>query len=244
MSSARSRLDDPEALRRVARPVPRAQHLASLERQCGSELEREWLRLLERYALRLPSRAQVLVAERRTRPDFVYDDHLVAIYVDGPVHELPDRAARDAQQQSDLEDAGWSVIRFRAREDWEAILRAHPGVFGVLRERPTSCSPSGSDAPRFDPDLYPADWRALLARLDADGLSVEPGGDVSEEGKVVGRYVALVGRSERDSVHLIDMRDDGAEAAGQALLRQGAKVALIDPTRPTAWEDIASTTQP
>jgi very-short-patch-repair endonuclease len=225
-------------------PLPRAEHLASLERQCGSELEKEWLRVLERHALRLPSRAQVLLAECGTRPDFVYDDHWVAIYVDGPVHDFPDRAERDQKQQSDLEDAGWSVIRFRAREDWDEILRAHPGVFGVLREQPASPPPPSSDDEGFDPDLYPAEWRELLAKLAAAGLSVEPGGDVSDDGKVVGRYVAVVGQTQHDPVHLIDAGDAGAEAAGQVLLRRGAKVALIDPTKATAWEDVASTTRP
>ncbi|MEW6273407.1 MAG: DEAD/DEAH box helicase [Thermodesulfobacteriota bacterium] len=222
-------------------PVPRAEHLDALERQCGSQLEKEWLRLLEVNGLRLPSRAQVLLAEYGTRPDFVYDDHLVAIYVDGPLHELPDRAARDAKQQNDLEDAGWSVVRFRARDGWEAILRAHPGVFGVLRERASEAAPSTDRDSGFDPDLYPGEWRALLARLSGGGISVEPGGDVSDGGKVVGRYVALVGKSELDPVHLIDARDTGAEIASQALLRGGAKVALIDPTQATTWEDVAST---
>lgn len=221
-------------------PVPRAQHLDMLERQCGSELEKEWLRLLEVNGLRLPSRAQVLLAEYRTRPDFVYDDHLVAIYVDGPAHELPDRAARDQKQQNDLEDAGWSVIRFRAREDWEAILRAHPGVFGALRERARAAAPSTDGDSGFDPDLYPAEWRALLARLEGDGLSVEPGGDVSDDGKVVGRYVAIVGASASEPVHVVDARDPAAKVASQVLLTRGGKVALVDPTKAATWDDVAS----
>jgi very-short-patch-repair endonuclease len=221
-------------------PVPRAEHLAELERLCGSTLEKEWLALLERNALRLPSRAQVLLAEFRTRPDFVYDEHSVAVYVDGPAHEFPDRAARDEKQQNDLEDAGWSVIRFGARDGWTSILLKSPGLFGTIRESRSSSSEQAANDTGFDPELYPADWRGILERLSDDGLSVDPGGDVSDDGRVVGRYIAIVGASLAEPVHLIDRRDPGSNAVGQLLLSRGVKALLIDPTEASAWNEVSS----
>ena len=221
-------------------PAPRADHLAALRRQCGSTLESEWLALLEGNALRLPSRAQVLLDDFRTRPDFVYDEHCVAVYVDGPAHELADRAARDAEQQSDLEDAGWSVIRFAARDEWPAILAKHPGVFGVLRESASRSAKNAGDGSSFDPDLFPADWRMLLERLANGGPCIDPGGDVSDGGRVIGRYVAVIGASDKEPVHLIDRRDPGAGAASRVLLASGRKVLLVDPTETSAWDDLSS----
>jgi very-short-patch-repair endonuclease len=111
---------------------PRAEHVDGLRRLCGSTLERDWLDLLEAHNLALPSRAQVFLRDCETRPDFVYDEHNIAIYVDGPHHDFRDRAARDVTQTSRMEDIGWTVLRFGMRDDWLAILRQHPGVFGRL----------------------------------------------------------------------------------------------------------------
>ena len=64
-------------------PMPRAAHLESLMKQCDTKLEREWLALLERHNLRLPTHAQKRFEECGTRPDFYYQDSKAAIYVDG-----------------------------------------------------------------------------------------------------------------------------------------------------------------
>jgi len=65
----------------AASPValPRAEHLAQIRRQCGSDLERSWLDWMDQRDLRLPSRAQFFVEACRTRPDFIYDEHHAAI---------------------------------------------------------------------------------------------------------------------------------------------------------------------
>jgi ATP-dependent helicase YprA (DUF1998 family)/very-short-patch-repair endonuclease len=114
-------------------PVPRAEHLAGLLRQCQSGLERQWLDYLEARGLRLPTHAQRLIEACRTRPDFLYltDSALVVVYVDGPAHEYPERQARDAQQVACLEDLGYSVLRFGAEADWPGLITAHPNLFGV-----------------------------------------------------------------------------------------------------------------
>ncbi|HEX5506456.1 MAG TPA: Zn-binding domain-containing protein, partial [Thermomicrobiales bacterium] len=109
---------------------PRAEHLAALRRQAASTLELAWLDFLEAHGYALPARAQVLVADCGTRPDFVYDgDARAAIYVDGPFHDYPERQSRDRQQADCLEDSGYEVLRFGARDDWDALVARHAYVF-------------------------------------------------------------------------------------------------------------------
>ena len=69
----------------------RGEHLERLARQAGSDLERDWLNLVASHGHRLPDRAQVLMEDAGTRPDFVYDDARLAVYVDGPHHLYPNR---------------------------------------------------------------------------------------------------------------------------------------------------------
>ena len=107
----------------------REEHLHELSRLAGSELEREWLGLVEQHGLRLPDTAQPLMKEAGTRPDFLYM-HRAAVYVDGPHHLYKDRAERDRRQTQELEDMGYVVIRFTDRSTWEAALIAYPWIFG------------------------------------------------------------------------------------------------------------------
>ncbi len=114
-------------------PVAREAHLRALLDQCQSDLEREFLLFLERHNLALPSEAQVLMPQARSRPDFLYREHRVVVYVDGPPHDFPDRQRRDCEQQRALEDLGYTVVRFGHRDDWEQVVRRHPDVFGGPR---------------------------------------------------------------------------------------------------------------
>jgi very-short-patch-repair endonuclease len=111
-------------------PKPRGEHLDALSRQAGSDLERDWLELVASRGYRLPDRAQALMADAGTRPDFVYDDSHVAVYVDGPHHLYPHREARDATAEERLFAKGWTVVRFAAADDWEATLNRQLGTFG------------------------------------------------------------------------------------------------------------------
>jgi very-short-patch-repair endonuclease len=110
--------------------LPRAQHLETLLRQCQSDLERAWLHHLEERDLRLPSRAQHLIEQCRTQPDFLYEGSQTAIYVDGPHHTYPERKARDREQTACLEDLGFTVLRFGDPPDWDGIIDHHPNIFG------------------------------------------------------------------------------------------------------------------
>jgi len=109
----------------------RSQHLDQLTRQAGSNLEKRWLAFVEERGLRLPTHAQRLVEEARTRPDFFYGDgYDAAIYIDGPHHDYPERQQRDAAQAVAMEDLGYMVIRFGHQDDWKEIVNEYPYVFG------------------------------------------------------------------------------------------------------------------
>jgi ATP-dependent helicase YprA (DUF1998 family) len=116
----------------VASPgdVDRKVQMQRLSNQAASELECKFLRFLDSRAHKLPSRAQVQMPEQRTRPDFVYDDEFVVVYVDGPPHDFPERQKRDETQTQALHDAGWSVLRFHHYDDWATVVATRPDVFG------------------------------------------------------------------------------------------------------------------
>ena len=108
----------------------RAEHLQQLMRLAGSDLERQWLQHLEARGHHLPSKAQPLIEACSTRPDFQYEEHQAAIYVDGPHHAYPERQARDKTQTECMEDRGFTVIRFGLEDDWDKIIAQFPYVFG------------------------------------------------------------------------------------------------------------------
>jgi ATP-dependent helicase YprA (DUF1998 family)/very-short-patch-repair endonuclease len=116
--------------------APRAAHYKALMARCESSLERDWLAFLEARNLKLPTAAQQVPTSLDgclTRPDFVYADDMTIVYIDGPMHDFPTRQARDREQEACVNDCGWTVVRFAARDDWEATVAACPGLFG----RPT-----------------------------------------------------------------------------------------------------------
>lgn len=110
-------------------------HLETLISLSESELEREWLSILNERGLRLPDSAQVYIEDCQTRPDFIYNSGGVyaAIYVDGSHHDYPQRQGRDRQQTECLEDYGYRVIRFGYRDDWAAVLQKNKHIFGGER---------------------------------------------------------------------------------------------------------------
>lgn len=107
-------------------------HLRALLNLCDSGLEKKWLSLLQKKGHRLPSHGQYSIPEHKTRVDFIYRDQFTVIFVDGPHHDTEERKITDKQQETDLENAGYSVIRFRYDEEgrWEQILGQYPNVFG------------------------------------------------------------------------------------------------------------------
>jgi ATP-dependent helicase YprA (DUF1998 family) len=110
--------------------VTRDDQFERLSRVAASELERRWLKLLLTRGYRLPTEAGRLFEDAGTRCDFFYAEDNLAIYVDGPPHDFPDRAERDAEKEQAMQDLGYLTARFRHDADWEAVIRRFPSVFG------------------------------------------------------------------------------------------------------------------
>ena len=204
-------------------PIPREDQLTRLVNLCQSELERKWARMIDRMGLKLPSDAQRLVKSCGVRPDFLYRDEAVAIFVDGPPHDSPDRRAKDDEQQDALEDHGLTVIRFHHTEEWESIFRRYPSLFGkpmtVSEPAPTLSADEG-----FDLEDFGAEWREVMANLaTADGVTVEPGDEVMEDGRVVDLDLATVRKGDH-VLRLVDDAQSTAVTVAHALAKQGHAV--------------------
>jgi len=103
--------------------------------QTTTTLEADFIAHLQAGGYRLPDEAQKHFQAARTRPDFVYHDDCVVIYVDGPHHDHPDRAERDRGQETAMLDLGYRTIRFGYRDDWDRIITKHRDVFGSGRRK-------------------------------------------------------------------------------------------------------------
>jgi ATP-dependent helicase YprA (DUF1998 family) len=114
----------------AAGSAPPDEHFQLLQQRCDSELERKFLDLLVAQRRRLPSHAQKLVANAQARPDFLYAEHQVAVFIDGPMHDGADLQAEDVLVEGRLEDAGYEVVRFHHAAAWAEILDQYPSVFG------------------------------------------------------------------------------------------------------------------
>jgi ATP-dependent helicase YprA (DUF1998 family) len=201
--------------------LPREEHLDRLTRLTDSELERVWLRYCDEHGYRLPTHAQKLIDKCASRPDFLYEQSMAAIFIDGPIHEYPDRQDRDEEKRATLRNAGYTVIRFKHSEDWHEIFASKTSVFGTARVRTEIPSPLSDGV---DKDLYPAKWHELIDRLIAGGIqALEPGADVLSDGKVVGSYLAEISNGH-GTIHLVDADDVDKDKIIDALRSAGATV--------------------
>jgi very-short-patch-repair endonuclease len=128
------------------RPSPntlnRSEHLRQLLDLCDSDLERDWLHALDARLLRLPDQAQHFIEEAVSRPDFLYRDACVAVFVDGMHHRFTDVQARDRAAETRLLNLGYTSVRFGERQaEWPAKFAEYAWVFGrgVL---PTGAAPT------------------------------------------------------------------------------------------------------
>ncbi|WP_017557091.1 protein kinase domain-containing protein [Nocardiopsis baichengensis] len=129
-----------ELLRRFAeaevlttgRGESRTDQMKRLKASTESGLEDRFVEFLKKGGYRLPDDTQVYVPQASARPDFVYRlrNVPVAVFVDGPVHDAPRIAERDAEAEDRLLDAGWEVVRFRYDGDWERTIREFEDYFG------------------------------------------------------------------------------------------------------------------
>ena len=112
------------------RRTPPRSTCRKLKALAGSNLERKWLDFLAARGHALPTAAQKAIPGIYARPDFQYGASVV-VFIDGPVHDYPNIAERDAGIRAALEDAGYLVIAFGMTEaEWPAVLAKYPNVFG------------------------------------------------------------------------------------------------------------------
>lgn len=109
----------------------RAERMAALRKRCDSQLEKRWLDSVDDFMLRPPSDAQYLIEACATKPDFFYREHNAAIYIDGPPHDEADQIRADEAITQRLMEAGYIVVRFHHKADWNEIFRRHPDIFGT-----------------------------------------------------------------------------------------------------------------
>jgi ATP-dependent helicase YprA (DUF1998 family)/very-short-patch-repair endonuclease len=221
-------------------PKPRTEHLDHLLNKADSELERDWVRHLYDHGYRLPTDAQVRIADCGTRPDFAYTDQATVIYVDGPHHDFPDRHQRDQGQAHCLEDFGYTVLRFGYRDDWAAILKQYPGIFGEGFAHPQPGENNGfiPGSGHVDLELFDPQWHPLIEQLCQNhDWQVEPGGDVFDGSRVIGDYLAQVSCTGQ-TVHLIDPEQPEATAIATLLNAQGHLVLPVTPNLPNLMQTL------
>jgi very-short-patch-repair endonuclease len=206
----------------------RSEHLQKLLQLTGSDLERQWLKLLESRGHRLPSHAQIFIEPCKTRPDFLYSEHQVAIYIDGPHHRYPNRQARDEAQTECMEDCGYTVLRFRLEDDWESLLNRFKDIFGPAQSAADiqSVMAKPSEVTPLDLDLFEPVWHPLMSRLTALGIAVGAGADVQADGRVVGAYLASA-NYRGQTLYLVDQADTAIEAVVKLLQHQGYHVRQV-----------------
>jgi len=111
----------------------REDHLEYLLKSCESQLEKDWLYFLDQHKLKLPDKAQFLIEDLKTKPDFYYKENSIAIYIDGQHHDYPERAERDKHVEDQMENKGYMVIRFGHSDDWLKKIEQYPGIFGKVK---------------------------------------------------------------------------------------------------------------
>ena len=101
-----------------------------------SSLEQAWLAHVQECAYALPDKAQPLLEEYGTRPDFAYSNIPALIYIDGPHHETDQQRQIDHQIGDRLEEAGYTVIRFpKEQQAWPALFAQYAFVFGTGKQQ-------------------------------------------------------------------------------------------------------------
>ena len=109
----------------------REQLLTELEELSQSSLEKLWLQTLYRRGLNLPDGAQRSVPGHYVVPDFVFRQHGVLIFIDGPHHERPLQQRIDEEKRAALRDAGYSVVVFdKYTESWDSQFQEYAWLFG------------------------------------------------------------------------------------------------------------------
>ena len=190
--------------------------LDGLTAASASTLEKAWLEHLTAGGWNLPDRAQPLLSDYNTQPDFAYSDIPALIYVDGPHHETDTKRKLDADLTRRLEDGGFTVVRFpKERGTWDTILGEFPYVFGKPRKQDRPAPPSAPDPWAAILDVVSDQWRPLAGKLRALGVPVpdDAHADLTHGKSVTGAQAVLLWSSA--NVALVDEAD--ADTATDAM---------------------------
>jgi very-short-patch-repair endonuclease len=217
-----------------------AVHLDKLKAKCDSNLEKTWLDFLVANGLNLPTSSQKYFEPAQTRPDFQFEHHKVMVYVDGPVHEFPDRQLRDREKTTLLDDMDYTVLRFDLQNDWLSVTKRFPHVFGAGKSATAtqSLTPDNNVREALDLDLFSDEWQEVLGTLSQHAdLTIESGADVQRDGRVVGAYVATIAKQGK-AIYVIDASESSnSEVAAQLQSENLASIA-IDPADSDAVQKI------
>jgi len=211
----------------------REEHKQALLRLCQSDLERRWIELVDQLGLRMPTHAQALIEVGNARPDFLYQEDNVAIFIDGPHHDTSAQRNRDRVQDETLTNHGTTVLRFHHAADWEALIARYPSIFGkpTAKSEPPSARrssiPDANLADEYDAGAFEPHWRDLLNTLAiVHGLRVKQGEEVTRGGRSLGETIASIHR-DNVGVHLVDATLKSASDLEAALLAKGQRVVRI-----------------
>ena len=91
-----------------------------------------------------------------------------------------------------------------------------------------------------DPEDFAAEWRAVMERLvSVHGMTVEPGNEVIEDGRVIDLDLATVRKGDVE-LRLVDDGQSTADAVADALAGQGHRVVRVSATETGIVERILS----
>jgi len=107
------------------------QHDAELSRTAGSSLEQAWLAHVAEHGYRKPDHGQHTIAAAGTCADFFYDDLHLAVFIDGPQHDVDGQKQKDADINRKLDELGYLVVRFpKETTAWPDIFKNNADLFG------------------------------------------------------------------------------------------------------------------
>jgi hypothetical protein len=110
-------------------PRSRSEQLDFLLGRSTSDLEKAFVEFLHDNGHVLPDDAQRTIEGLYVRPDFLYTERNVCVFVDGPLHEFPEQRAKDDDVDDRLTDAGYTVIRVTYPQNWPAEIAPFGWVF-------------------------------------------------------------------------------------------------------------------
>jgi hypothetical protein len=162
------------------------------------------------------------------------------VYVDGPVHDFPDRQLRDSEKTTLLDDMDYTVLRFHHQDDWLSVTKRFPHVFGAGKSATAtqSFTPDNNVREALDLDLFSDEWQELLSTLSQHAdLTIESGADVQRDGRVVGAYVATIAKQGK-AIYVIDASESSNSEVAAQLRSENLAFIAIDPADSDAVQKI------